>query len=131
MPALISVEEAKEIVKMHSKPLPPAVISLANASNTILAADVFSGIDMPSFPQSAMDGYAFCFEDFEAGNPLQVAGEIPAGSTAISSLKKNSAVRIFTGAPVPPGADTVVMQEQTENLLKNTTGTTSLLFPLI
>ncbi len=111
---MITVEEAKEIVKTHSRPLPPAVIALTNASNTILAADIFSGIDMPSFPQSAMDGYAFCFEDFEAGRPLQIEGEIPAGSNTVSSLKKNSAVRIFTGAPVPPRADTVVMQEQTE-----------------
>lgn len=111
---MISVSTAKQLVQQHSQPLQPITIALQNAGGLRLAEDVYSPIDMPSFKQSAMDGYAFRFEDFEVGKPLQVIGESQAGSASLPLLEKNTAVRIFTGAPVPENADTVVMQEQTE-----------------
>ena len=111
---LISVESAKSLVVEHCKTLKPVVIDLAKALHTVLADDVFAGINMPGFDQSAMDGYAFCFKDYEAGNTLTVVGESYAGSKELLPLQKNTATRIFTGAPVPPGADTVIMQEHTK-----------------
>ena len=111
----IPVETAKTLVSRHCKPLPAKQVPLANALNTVLAADVFSSMDMPGFNQSAMDGYAFCFADFEINKTLAIAGESFAGSNELPPLQKNTAVRIFTGAPVPAGADTVVLHEHTKN----------------
>lgn len=110
---MISVESAKALVLAHCKPLQPVNIPIANALNTVLADNTYAAIDMPGFDQSAMDGYAFCFEDYEVGKALTVVGESFAGSSDLLPLQKNTATRIFTGAPVPPGADTVVMQEHT------------------
>jgi molybdopterin molybdotransferase len=111
---LISVADAKALVVTHCKPLQPVEISIADALQTVLAKDVFAAIDMPSFNQSAMDGYAFCFADYEAGKSLEVVGESFAGNSEISQLQTGTCIRIFTGAPVPVGADTVVMQEHTK-----------------
>jgi molybdopterin molybdotransferase len=60
-----------------------------------------------------MDGYAFSFSDLEANKPLKIKGVMAAGSNETMALSKGNAIRIFTGAPVPDGADTVVMQEKT------------------
>lgn len=59
-----------------------------------------------------MDGYAFRFSDWDKKKPLTIAGEIPAGDAITHDLPPNTAIRIYTGAPVPNGADTVVMQEK-------------------
>ena len=67
----------------------------------------------PPFDNSAMDGYAFRFSDFESGKLLNVSGESSAGKPYLNRLKKFQAVRIYTGAAIPSGADTVVMQEKT------------------
>ncbi|MES2649154.1 MAG: gephyrin-like molybdotransferase Glp [Bacteroidota bacterium] len=110
---LIPVETAKELVMEHCKSLPAILLPISQTLNTILAEDTFARIDMPGFDQSAMDGYAFCFNDYDASKTLEVAGESFAGNKELLPLKKNTATRIFTGAPVPSGADTVVMQEHT------------------
>ncbi|MEO8769205.1 MAG: gephyrin-like molybdotransferase Glp [Ferruginibacter sp.] len=110
---MISVAEAKQIIKDHCKALQPVTVELSNANGKILASDIFSTNEIPAFPQSSMDGYAFNFDGYLQYKNLQLTGEIAAGDNKTILLQQHEAVRIFTGAPVPPGADTVVMQEKT------------------
>ncbi|HEX3024579.1 MAG TPA: gephyrin-like molybdotransferase Glp [Chitinophagaceae bacterium] len=109
---MISVNEAKHIIAHHCKPLQPVTIPLKQAAGLVLAKDVFAAADTPSFNQSAMDGYAFCFNDWQQNKTLTISGEIPAGSVSSIITKPYQAVRIFTGAAVPDNTDTVVMQEK-------------------
>ncbi len=109
---MISVSEAKEIIKLNSKAMPPKVLSLKDAMGLTLASDVFAAFDMPAFPQSAMDGYAFLYSEWKANQRLEIEGESAAGSQDAVTLAPGKAIRIFTGAPVPEGADTVIMQEK-------------------
>ncbi len=89
-------------------------ISTLEAGNRVLAADVISALDVPPMNTSAMDGYAIRTADLSGGaRRLPVSQRIAAGH-APQPLAAGTAARIFTGAPVPPGADAVVMQEQTE-----------------
>jgi molybdopterin molybdotransferase len=88
-------------------------IGLLEANGCVLAEPVKASMDTPPFDQSAMDGYAFEFDRMGAGNVLKVTGEIQAGAYSAVALSAAEAVRIYTGAPLPPGADTVVMQEKT------------------
>jgi molybdopterin molybdotransferase len=108
---MISVEEAKQIIIDNVKALPAAKLPIAEAAGLITATDIQSPVDVPFFDQSAMDGYAFHFDSWK-NNQLPITGEIAAGATTIETLAQGNAARIFTGAPVPPGADTVVMQEK-------------------
>ncbi|MFT3911770.1 MAG: molybdopterin molybdotransferase MoeA [Ferruginibacter sp.] len=110
---MISVTEAKQIIKDHCKVPEPVNISLPGATGKILANDIVSEFDIPSFPQSSMDGYAFNYDGFIQHKNLHIIGEIAAGDNKHPLIKPNEAIRIFTGAPVPYGADTVVMQEKT------------------
>jgi molybdopterin molybdotransferase len=89
-------------------------LSLQQAAGLILAEDLYATIDIPAFPQSSMDGYAFSFSGWQQYKKLKIAGEVAAGSNETFTLAPGNAVRIFTGAAVPPGADTVVMQEKTK-----------------
>ena len=86
-------------------------LPLLEAQGRVLAKDVHSALDFPHWDNSAMDGYAV--RATEAHTALPVSQRIPAGASA-QPLAPNSAARIFTGAPVPEGADTVVMQENCE-----------------
>jgi len=85
-------------------------IDTALALGRVLAEPVTSTINVPAWDNSAMDGYAFKFDDVAEGQPVRVSQRIPAGYEG-TPLESGSAARIFTGAPVPDGADTVVMQE--------------------
>lgn len=109
---MISVIEAKDIIRNHIKPLTPVTVPLQQASGYVLAEDIYASIDIPAFPQSAMDGYAFSFNRYKPGQRLKIAGEVPAGIHKAFDDLLGKAIRIFTGAPVPDGADTVVMQEK-------------------
>ena len=109
---MISVKEAKAIIRNNVQPLAPVMIPIAQAGGCTLAEDVYAATDIPAFNQSSMDGYAFRFSDWSAGSELIIAGEIPAGTAPTASLPAKRAMRIFTGAAVPQGADTVVMQEK-------------------
>lgn len=111
---MISVTEAKNKIRVNATPLTPVTIPLQQAVGRVLAADVFAQTDIPAFEQSAMDGYALSFAGFKHHNNLTIHGEVPAGATKQFTLQANQAMRIFTGAPVPAGADTVVMQEKVE-----------------
>lgn len=107
---MISVSEAKQLVKQHTTPLLPKKVDLQSASGRVLASDIYAWQDIPSFQQSSMDGYAFIFDD--VSGKLEIIGEMQAGTATQLSISKGQATRIFTGAPLPNGADTVVMQEK-------------------
>ncbi len=109
---MISVSEAKNIIIEQVGLLAPSRLSLKEATGKLLKEDIYSTIDLPPFNQSSVDGYAFCYNDWKKNNPLVIEGEIQAGDAINNTIKGNSALRIFTGAPVPIGADTVVMQEK-------------------
>ncbi len=107
-------EEAVALLLSHARPLTDTeTLPLHDALGRVLAAPVKSGIDVPGWDNSAMDGYALRVADVSAeGTRLKVSQRIPAG-TAPQPLEPGTAARIFTGAPVPEGTDAVVMQELT------------------
>lgn len=86
-------------------------ILLENASGRILAQKLIAPRNIPSSDNSAVDGYAFAFVDYKNNNHMPVASRIAAGDTSNPKQIKNTATRIFTGAPMPLGADTIAMQE--------------------
>lgn len=110
METMISVHSALELITNHVKSLPVAVMQLEKANGLVLAEDIYAPENVPAFPQSSMDGYAFAFDDNRSDYKL--VGEIAAGSKQTFELKQGEAVRIFTGAAVPLAADTVLMQEK-------------------
>ena len=111
---MISVTEAKNKIRANAKALAPVTIPLQQAAGRVLAADVFALTDIPAFNQSAMDGYALSFTGLQLHKTLTIQGEVPAGAPELFLLEGNQAMRIFTGAAVPAGADTVVMQEKVQ-----------------
>lgn len=111
---MISVNEAKHIISTNVTALHPVTLLLLQVRGKVLAADVFATVDIPAFPQSAMDGYAFAFVDLQ--KELVIDGEMAAGSSSVIEVAAGKAIRIFTGAPVPAGADTVVMQEKVKTV---------------
>ena len=114
---MISVSEAKKIIDENISPLQPVTLPLQESAGLALAEDIYATIDIPGFPQSSMDGYAFSFEGWKQHKKLKITGEVAAGSNQAFTLAPENTVRIFTGAAVPAGADTVIMQEkiQVEN----------------
>ncbi len=111
---MISLEEARERVRATaSRALGVEYVPLDEAPGRVLAEAVVSGVDLPGFDASAMDGYALAAA--ELGAPpfaLRLEGESRAGAGAPGGHAAGGAVRIFTGAPLPPWADTVVPQER-------------------
>jgi len=107
---MITVEEALAYIeKSEVKILGDEVLPLESALNRVLSSDVLSPIQMPPFPQSAMDGYAV---NFNSNHSIyNCVGEIAAGQKQNFSLKQGEAVRIFTGAMVPETANMVIRQE--------------------
>ena len=114
---MISVTEAKKIINENVSSLEPVMLPLSQAAGLILAEDIYATADIPAFPQSSMDGYAFSFQGWKQYKKLKITGEVAAGNNETFILAPENAVRIFTGAAVPAGADTVIMQEkiQVEN----------------
>jgi molybdopterin molybdotransferase len=97
----------------HATPLPGVEsVSTFDADGRVLAQDLTASLDVPAHDNSSMDGYALrCADWLDATTQLRVNQRIPAGSSGVA-LTANSAARIFTGAPIPHGADAVVMQEE-------------------
>jgi molybdopterin molybdotransferase len=91
-------------------------LPLAQAAGRVLAADVVALRTQPPFANSAMDGYAVRADDLTAGSELSVIGESAAGRSFAGSLAQGEAVRIFTGAPIPEGADTILIQENADGV---------------
>ena len=108
---MISVEEALSQLFSLVAPLPCESIPLQDAAGRILAEPATARRDQPPFPASAMDGYAVRSDDASSGARLDVIGEAAAGHGFTGNVQIGQAVRIFTGAPVPQGADRVVIQE--------------------
>ena len=109
---MINVAEAKKLILEHAAVLPPVRLPLHYAAGMVLAENVYASINIPAYNQSSMDGYAFSFPGWKDNKSLKIKGEMAAGSNETFDLSPGNAVRIFTGAAVPSGADTVVMQEK-------------------
>jgi molybdopterin molybdotransferase len=113
MPPL-SVAEAHDRLMTLVAPLAAEEVPLAAAAGRVLAADVVAGRDQPPFDASAMDGYACRAEDARPGAMLTTVGTAAAGAGYSGRIGPREAVRIFTGAPVPEGADWILIQEEAE-----------------
>ena len=101
------------------RPQPPLRVPLDDALGSVLADDVASPLDIPAWTNSAMDGYATRAADVHGASDatpvrLHVVEEIPAGRFPIRAIGPGECARIFTGAPLPEGADGVVRQEDTD-----------------
>jgi len=107
---MISVKEAKNIILEKVNPLSALMLPLTTVRGLVLASDLQASTDIPNFRQSSMDGYAIQYG--ETRSSFEIVGEMAAGSAKQFSILPNQAARIFTGAPLPLGADTVVMQEK-------------------
>ncbi|MEO4046447.1 gephyrin-like molybdotransferase Glp [Pseudomonas sp. CAU 1711] len=115
--SLLPVEEALQRLLALAEAAPigeEESVALAQADGRVLAADLVAGLDLPPWPNSAMDGYALCLAEW-TGEPLPVSQRILAGQ-APGPLQPGTCARIFTGAPLPAGADAVEMQENAEVL---------------
>ena len=106
---MISATEALDRILAAIEPLPAESIAVPQAAARFAAAPVHSSAALPRFDQSAMDGYAIRAAD--TPGTLRLVGEQPAGAARALHVGAGEAARIFTGAPLPPGADAVVMQE--------------------
>ena len=111
---MIPFEQALQIVLDAARPLGSERIALGASLGRVLAQEVTSDIDMPPFDKATVDGYACRRVDL--GETLTVVETIPAGAWPAQSIGPKQCAKIMTGAPVPPGADCVVMVEQTENV---------------
>jgi molybdopterin molybdotransferase len=109
---VLSVTEATRAVIERVPRLGHELVALDGASRRVLARDIVATRALPGFDNSAMDGYAARSADLPA--TLPVVGVIAAGQVDLETLQPRTCVRIFTGAPMPPGADTVVIQEDAE-----------------
>jgi molybdopterin molybdotransferase len=115
---MLAVSEAQAIVLHHARPLSPIDAPLTgDALGLVLAEDVASDLDMPPFDKALMDGYAVRAADLtHIGGSLAVIEEVTAGCTPKRIVGPGQATRIMTGAPMPDGADAVVMVERTRVL---------------
>ncbi|MBW0117574.1 molybdopterin molybdotransferase MoeA, partial [Pseudonocardia abyssalis] len=114
-----SVEEHRAVVAALVPAQPTEVVPLAQARGRVLAEDVVAGVSLPSFENSAMDGYAVRAAELAGASEdapvvLPVATDIPAGRTDVPALEPGTAARIMTGAPMPAGADAIVQVEFTD-----------------
>jgi molybdopterin molybdotransferase len=116
MPAdLLSVRDAHARVIVAFSPLPAETVSVADAAGRVLASTPKARLTQPPADLSAMDGYAVRAEDVPAAPmTLKLVGQAPAGGSYGKALKPGETVRIFTGGPLPMGANAIVIQEDTE-----------------
>lgn len=110
---MITVQEALERLLPRFAPLAIEALPLLSALGRALAEDQHATTDLPAFDHSAMDGYAVRHANVKVGGVFPVQGEARAAAGNIAGLAHGTAMRIFTGGPLPLGADTVVMQEDT------------------
>ena len=117
--SMIQVQEALDKILCQIQFKGVERVPLGQALGRVLTEDVVSRINNPPLDNSAMDGYAVIAEDIQSATPenpvkLEMVEEIAAGYTAKGTLKPGQTMRIMTGAPIPPGADAVLMQEDTQ-----------------
>lgn len=116
---MIDFEDAKKKILSLTKVLKSETIGLEKALGRVLAEDIKAKEPIPPFSKSTMDGYAVKAEDLQSVNDenpvlLDVIADLPAGKVSRAKLKTGQAIRIMTGAPIPEGADSVIMVEHTE-----------------
>ncbi|HAA55280.1 MAG TPA: hypothetical protein DCE42_11025 [Myxococcales bacterium] len=116
---MLSIEEARSKIQLQIKSPRPETVDILHASGRILMEDISAPWDFPRFDYSAMDGYALRAEDLQQASSttpvqLQCVREIRASEWSGQIVQPGECVRIFTGAALPPGADAVVMQENTQ-----------------
>src|SRR5438128_1309105 len=111
---MITEQDALRQILAGIVSLPSREVTLAEALNCFLADDFVATVPLPAFDNSAMDGYAVRAEDCRRGGAITVIGAQPAGVDRGLKLSAGEAIRIFTGAPLPRGADAVVMQEDVD-----------------
>jgi molybdopterin molybdotransferase len=114
---MLSVDEALQAVLARVRPKPPVVRPLVHALGLVLAEDVASDVDSPPHDKSLVDGYAVVAADMADGlAELDVLEEVPAGAVPTRAVVPGNSTRIMTGAPLPEGADAVVMIEHSQPL---------------
>ena len=113
---MLSESDALQRILAAVTPLPSRRVALSAAQHAFAMHPVHALVPLPGFDNSAMDGYAVRAEDTRTQEPLCVSGAIPAGGRAEQKLEPRCAIRIFTGAPMPEGADAVIMQEDVSTL---------------
>ncbi|HEY2893211.1 MAG TPA: gephyrin-like molybdotransferase Glp [Pirellulales bacterium] len=112
---MLNVEEARQLVLQHAGALPVSEVRLIEALGLVLAEQVTSDVDSPPHDKSVVDGYAVIAADLAGGSAeLQVVEEVTAGNVPTRPVSRGQATRIMTGAPLPTGADAVVMIEYSE-----------------
>ena len=111
---MITVQEAKNIIASQCKQLETVYLPVVESVGYCLANTISSPVNIPSFPQSSMDGYAIRIA--EIAEKLIIQDELPAGSSKQISLEQHAAIKVFTGGPVPAGADTIVQKEKVINV---------------
>jgi len=111
---MLSEEEVRTKILAAVPTLPVKKVPLRQAASRFSATELVATIPLPSFDNSAMDGYAVVASSATKGARLKIVGDQPAGVSRDLRVRPGQAVRIFTGAPLPTGADAVVMQEETE-----------------
>lgn len=115
---MLELEEARQRLLDAIQPLPAEKSRLSDVAGRVLAEAVASPIDLPPFDNSAMDGYAVRSADVASASTespanLKLVGNVPAGAIFTGTVQPGTCVRLFTGSPLPDGADAVVMQEDT------------------
>lgn len=113
---MMSVQDARNKISENCGVAKIKEMHLQNAGGYILAEDLLAPIDTPHFNQSAMDGYAFAYNDWDGQSDLVLVGEVQAGNYFTEKISHLETLRIFTGAALPSCVDTVVIQE---NVIKN------------
>ncbi|MCL0044094.1 molybdopterin molybdotransferase MoeA [Dehalococcoidia bacterium] len=126
-PDMLTVEEAQEKILAMVSVLSIEERPLIEALSQVLAEDVTATFNIPHWDNSAMDGYALRHEDIQNANPnhpevLLVIGHLAAGEVPQQAILPGTAIRIMTGAPIPPNADTVVPFEETDEIERNKNG---------
>ena len=106
---MTSEADALAAVLAKAGPCPPRRLPLLESLGRFSAGELWSHRPLPAFDNSAMDGYAVQAESCRAGARLRVMGEQPAGADRGLTISAGEAIRIFTGAPLPAGADAVIM----------------------
>ena len=127
MPSWLTVEEALDRILGFFHVLEPEERPLLGALGQVLVDDVHSAMDVPSLPNTSMDGYAVRHESIRGAAPgrpitLDVIGHLAAGSVSDANVGPGTALRIMTGAPVPAGSDTIVPFEETDELERRRRG---------
>jgi molybdopterin molybdotransferase len=111
---MISIEDAQKTILEYITPLETEKVSLFQGLNRVTPEDHIAPWDIPAADNSAMDGFAFSYAAL-SGDRLRVTGFLPAGEVALAPVPAGEAIRIMTGAPLPPGCDTVVPIEDVLN----------------